>query len=704
LKKRYTIRHQDDRITKRFQKRFNIPKIVAKLLQNRGMTTEEQVEEYLNTNIERLRNPFLIPGIDDAVRLLDDSVMNKDKIFIYGDYDADGVTSTAQLVLILKEIDADFEYYLPDREIDGYGLNDAIADMLVEKNVKLLITLDCGISNDKEIRKVIEKGIRVIIIDHHQCPDRLPPADVIVDPQISKMQTYYQNLCGAGLALNFVRALIAHRNLTITLDPYLQLATLGTVSDIVPITNENRIIVKNGLDGINNHPLMGLEQLLNLSNVSKGSVTTETLSYLIGPKINAAGRVDSAEIALKMLISTNKVESQHYAQQLNDLNILRKKIEKQIFDEADNNLVTQLNNKILITYGNNWHEGVIGIVSSKLTEKYHKPSIMFSKKGNFYKGSGRSIPGFDIYKAIKEFDHLTVKSGGHQQAVGLTIHQDSFKDFTDNLTKYTNEIMTDGKMVKEILVDAIISKEDTIDIASIEYINKIFEPYGLRNEKPVFIINQYELQHHRYLGNEENHLKASVKLGDSVFTLLRFNITEHDKKRFIRLNPLVGEFDVNQYNGYTSVQFNIVDFAGGYFTDLKLKFLYEIANKPLFEDYIVDIDETSSERLIFREDILSVRNASKIEDLNNSTRQKLEYAISRWLPSDEAEEKILTELRKNKSKIFKFEMIKLVNHINRIYNIDINEEMLLYTLVKLFKKDIINFKLKNDYLYIKKLS
>ena len=704
MKKRYIIRQQDERITKRFQERFDIPTIVAKLLQNRGLTTEEQVEEYLNTNIERLRNPLLIPGIGDAVRLLDDSIKNNEKVFIYGDYDADGVTSTAQLVLILKEINADFEYHLPDREVDGYGLNDAIVDVLVEKNVKLLITLDCGISNYDEINRVVENGIKVIIIDHHQCPDRLPPADVIVDPQISDMQTYYQNLCGAGLAFNFVRALIAHRHLHVSLDPYLQLAAIGTVSDIVPITHENRIIVKNGVDIINSNPLPGLAQLLSLTNVTKGTVKTDTLSYLIGPKINAAGRVDRAEVALKMLISNDKIEAHYYAQTLNDLNILRKEIEKHIFEEADTNVVSQLHNKILITYGNEWHEGVIGIVSSKLTEKYHKPSIMFSKNGNYYKGSGRSIPGFDIYKAIKVFEHLTVKFGGHQQAIGLTIHEDYFKDFIDQVTKYTNELMTDGEMVKEIAVDAIVSIEDTIDIPSIDKLNKIFEPYGLRNEKPVFLINQYELQHHRYLGSDENHLKANVKLGDSAFTLLRFNITELEKKEFNRLNPLVGEFEVNHYNGYSSVQFNINDFAGDYFINLKLKLLYEIAKNPQFSKIATDTKDADCERLIFQEDIISIRNASRVEDLNDSTREKVECAISNWLPSPETEDKILTELGKNKSKIFKFEMIKLVNYINRIYNININEEMLLYTLVKLYKKDKINFKLKNDYLYIKYLS
>lgn len=704
MKKRYIVRQQDDRITKGLQERFNIPKIVAKLLQNRGLTTEEQVEEYLNTNIEKLRDPLLIPGIDDAVRLLDDSITNNEKVFIYGDYDADGVTSTAQLVLILKEIEADFECHLPDREIDGYGLNDTIADILVEKNVKLLITLDCGISNYEEIKRVIQKGIRVIIIDHHQCPDKLPPADVIVDPQISESQAYYQNLCGAGLAFNFVRGLMAHRKMKISIDPYLQLAAIGTVSDIVPITHENRIIVKNGVDRINDNPLPGLKQLLNLTNVSKGGVTTETLSYLIGPKINAAGRVGKASIALEMLISTDKDESVRYAQQLNDLNILRKEIEKRIFDEADSKMASQLDNKILIAYGNEWHEGVIGIVSSKLTDKYHKPSIMFSKSGNHFKGSGRSIPGFDIYKAIKTLDHLTVKSGGHHQAVGLTIHEDNFKEFVSGLTNYTNELMTDGEMVKEIAVDAIISQEDQIDIPSIDAINRMFEPYGLRNEKPLFMINGYELQHQRYLGSEENHLKAGLKLGDSTFTLLKFNITQDEKEEFNRLNPLVGEFDVNHFNGYSSVQFNVVDFAGEYFKDLKLKFLYEIANKPLMEYVTSDSTKPDCYALILQEDILAIRNAARFDDLNETTKEKVRCAIGSWVPSRDTEEKILLELAKNNSKIFKFEMIKLVNYINRIYNININEEMLLYTLMKLYKKGKINFKQKNDYLYIKYLS
>jgi single-stranded-DNA-specific exonuclease len=249
-----------------------------------------------------------------------------------------------------------------------------------------------------------------------------------------------------------------------------------------------------------------------------------------------------------------------------------------------------------------------------------------------------------------------------------------------------------------------MTHEDQIDIPSVDAINRIFEPYGLRNEKPLFMINGYELQHKRYLGSEENHLKAGLKLGDSTFTLLKFNITQEEKEEFNRLNPLVGEFDVNHFNGYSSVQFNVIDFAGEYFKDLKLKFLYEIANKPLMEYVTSDSTKPDCYDLIFQEDILAIRNATGIDDLNDTTKEKVRCAISSWVPSRDTEEKILLELAKNNSKIFKFEMIKLVNYINRIYNININEEMLLYTLMKLYKKGKINFKQKNDYLYIKYLS
>ena len=695
MRKKFHIKTYDEKLVAEIADNYHLNQITAITMYNRNLTSNESINEFLNTDFQNLKNPFDIKFMEDAVKLLKKHTAENNRIYVYGDYDADGVTATAQLVLLLKAIEARFGYHLPDREADGYGLNMKTVDDIIEGGYSLLITLDCGISNYEEIKRAVEAGIDVIVIDHHKCPEKLPPANVLIDPHIDDTQTYYQVMCGAGLAFKFVSAYDEFNKLGLALDKFIQLAAVGTVADIVPIKGENRIIVKNGLHEINNNTLLGIKSLLNELSIKNKEVTSTTLGYIIGPRINAAGRVDDASLALEMLVSEDKVFANNLASKINGLNSYRKEIEKKIFLQADIGIHSQKASKLLVAKGGEWHEGVIGIVSSRITEKYFKPSIVFSRNGEFYKGSGRSIPSFNLYEAVKKFEHLTVKCGGHSQAIGLTVHENNIEDFVDSIKGYANEKISDTDLLEEIDIDAVIMETDKINLDTVNEIH-LLEPFGLENERPVFLINGYEVVNHKFIGSEGNHLKANIRIGDSFFDIIKFNIEESEKKEFQSLNPAIGNLNINHFNGRSSVQFNISNFTGNYFENIKLEFLKTVYSS----DFTFEVSELPEAVFITEEDLESLKK----DDYSEKITSKVEFAKKNWLPSMEEEKIISTVLNKNNSSVFKFDINRLVNYINKLYNIVINEEKIISTIIGLNEKGMIDFKLKSNIVYVKYLN
>ncbi len=698
------IKQQNHGVTMNMKNHFHIHEVTSCLLQNKNLKTIDQVEAYIASKNKALDDPYCLTNMDQGVKLIAEAVAQQKKILVYGDYDADGVTSTAQLVLILKQIQAKYAYYSPDRETDGYGLHEDKVSWMIENGYQVLVTLDCGISNEKEVAKAIEAGIQVVIIDHHKPAQDLPPAHVIINPHVYEQDAFYQNLCGAGLTLFFVRALSQYLEIAIDDDLYYQLAAIGTVADIVPITDQNQLIVKKGLEAINTRPIVGVDKLIRqLYPQKQPIITAETIAYTLAPRINAAGRMTQAVIALRLLLSQDPKEAYELSEILLDLNNQRKIIEKQIFDEALKKIASQKEDKVIIVEGDDWHEGVIGIVSSRITERFFKPSIVFAKTGDYYKGSGRSIPGFNIYQGIKALDHLTIKAGGHPQAVGLTVHQEQFPEFKETLKQNTDFELKPIDMVKNITIDCIISQEERIDQGLVEEIKTFFEPFGFKNEKPYFLIRDYEVLESRYLGQDENHLKATIKIGQSIFDAICFNITPEDKKEFLNHNPLVGQLELNHFNGKTTVQFQIYDFTGHYFQDLKLQAIQWVMDHQYHQDMIGE-PLYVKESPVFTEDEVIALEKDTLEDLDALVLDKLAYLLTYWVPDLDTEEIILQELSKNKGKIFKFQILKLVNYINRIYNISINEEMILYTVIKMQREEQIKFQYKNNTVYIKYLA
>lgn len=697
MRKKFHIKNYNEKQVAEIAENYHLNRITAITMYNRNLKTNDSINNFLNTELMNFKDPYDIKFMEDAVKLFDKHATDNNKIFVYGDYDADGVTATAQLVLLLKAIGARFGYHLPDREADGYGLNMKTVEDIIESDYKLLVTLDCGISNFQEIKKLVDAGIDVIVIDHHKCPEKLPPANVLIDPHIDDTQIYYQVMCGAGLAYKFVAAYDKFKNLKFDLSRFIQLAAIGTVADIVPIKGENRIVVKQGLFEINNNTSMGIRSLLNELSIGNKEVDSSTLGYIIGPRINAAGRVDSAELALEMLVSDNKTLADNLASKINGLNSYRKEIEKKIFLQADIGIHSQKNSNLLVAKGGNWHEGVIGIVSSRITEKYFKPSIVFSKNGKFYKGSGRSIPTFNLYEAVKKYEYLTVKCGGHSQAIGLTVHEDNIDDFINHIKSYANEKISDDNLVEEIAIDAVIMGKDKINLDTVNEI-QLLEPFGLENEQPVFLIDGYHIVNHRYIGVKGSHLKASIRVGENIFDIIKFNIEENEKKEFQNLNPAIGNLNINKYNGRSSVQFNITSFTSNYFEIIKLKFLKKVFNININNS--LNTNELPEEIFITEEDLQAMNS----NIINIKTIVKIEFAKKHWIPTLEEEKIISKVLNKNNSSVFKFDINKLVNYINKLYNIVINEEKIIVTIIGLSNKNLIDFKLKSNIVYVKYLN
>jgi single-stranded-DNA-specific exonuclease len=700
LKKRFLFRKFNQTEILNISKKCQVAPITAAVLYHKELRTAETIEHYLNTELNFLRNPLEIIGMKEAVSLLYECLENNDRVFLYGDYDADGVTSTAQLTFALKALKASFDYYLPDRELDGYGLNlDKIREIRSE-GYQLLITLDCGISNYAEIEYAVRAGMKVIIIDHHQCPDFLPPAQVIIDPQVDDTQSYYQNMCGAGLTYKFVQALTEFCGIDFNLETCLQLAAIGTVADIVPITGENRIIVKNGVRVINESPLVGIKQLIQVAGLKKNSINSTDLGFVIGPRINAAGRLESARTALELILAENEEDAYELAVRVNHLNQCRKEIEGKIFEFAENALLHQSKDQIIILQGDLWHEGVIGIVSSKISERYYRPSIVFTRTGDFYKGSGRSIPGFDLYHAVKKFEHLTEKCGGHPQAVGITLHKDHMDEFVDSMKKLTEINLKESEKVQKIWIDFRVNKETIINSDVLKEL-EIFEPYGFENEEPIFLIHKFEIEQYKTIGADKNHLKAIINTGKSSFELLKFNITEQEMALFLSKNQMVGKFSLNHFNGNVTVQFLVAHFTGTYFTENIIKFMTHLYDRRMaVEELEVGLNDME-EPIITESDLTKLNESDKHVMLDDEVKKKIAYIYVHWIPNSEQMTAILKEIRKNNHNIVKFDMNKLVNHLNKLYNININDKMILYSLISLKKKKVIDFALKNNLVYVK---
>ncbi|MDD5408055.1 MAG: single-stranded-DNA-specific exonuclease RecJ, partial [Candidatus Cloacimonas acidaminovorans] len=424
---------------------FKLPRLVAELLYRKGIKTVNSAQEFFKPSMDNLYDPYLFPDMEKAVQRILRAIDSKEKITIYGDYDVDGTTATALLYLGLKRIGANIDFYIPHRMIDGYGLSLGSLDALRENGSSLIISVDCGVNAIEEINAINSMGMEIIITDHHNPKDELPPAFAIINPKLPGTKYPYEHLAGVGVAYKLLMAI--YNNLGIDSAEnklkYMDLVAVGTIADIVPLTSENRIFASIGLQHLIEKKNLGLNALVQISGLNQKKLDTTDIVFGIAPRINAAGRMGSASVSVELLISTDEAKSMELAEIIEHQNSLRQQEDQKTFQEACDIIEKKYKDlqqtSCMVVSSDDWHPGVIGIVASKLVEKYYRPVIMISFKDGFGSGSGRSVADFDLFEALKQTEHNLHSFGGHKYAVGLTIYQEYLDRFENELTRFVSE-------------------------------------------------------------------------------------------------------------------------------------------------------------------------------------------------------------------------------------------------------------------------
>ena len=558
MNKKWQIFEPDKNKIEEIKNKYKVNQLLATILANRNILKEEDIRLFLNPTRNDFYNPFLITDMDIAVNRIIKAIENKENITIYGDYDVDGITSITVLKSFLNDIGVETNTYIPNRLIEGYGLNKEAIDKISKKGCNLMITVDCGISAIEEIEYANSLGIETIITDHHEAGNEIPKAIAVIDNKRKDSKYPFRELAGVGVVFKLIQAI----GITLKLKEesylkYLDIVCIGTISDIVPLVDENRVIAKLGLLLVAQTKNIGLRSIINSSGYNK--IDSNTISFGVAPRINACGRMGKAEEALELFLSKDKNEVNELTNKLNEHNRKRQETEKTIFENAVEKIKEEHldENKAIIVGGENWHHGVIGIVSSKITEMYFKPSILFSfEEDGIGKGSGRSIPGFDLHEALMKCSDTIEKFGGHSMAVGITVKKDNLEKFK----KEFEQIATQSKIDEIIPIINIDSKVDLSDIDKemVESLKQL-EPFGEANKMPVFAFKNLKIDSIRAL-SEGKHLKLTLKDNNYIINAIGFNIGYlANEYRIGDKIDVAGVLEINTFNGVDNLQINIKD-------------------------------------------------------------------------------------------------------------------------------------------------
>ena len=557
MTKKWQIYQVEEEKIEEFQKKYNLNKLLATILVNRGITEEKQIFKFLNPKRNDFYNPYEMPDMDIAVKRIVKAIKNQEKTIIYGDYDVDGITSVTVLKSFLVERGLDIAEYIPNRLEEGYGLNENAVKEIANQGYTLMITVDCGISAIEEVEYANKLGIETIITDHHEPGNELPKALAIVDAKRKDNKYPFRNLAGVGVVFKLIQAIGTELNLDEKeYLKYLDIVCIGTISDIVPLVDENRVIVKLGLKLVEQTRNLGLKAILQASGYSK--IDSSTISFGVAPRINACGRMGHQEEALKLFLSKDMNEVNELTQKLNEYNRLRQETEKNIYTDAIMQIERDglANKNTIVVMGKNWHHGVIGIVSSKITELYFKPSILLCEEDDIGKGSGRSIPGFDLYEALTQCKNAIEKFGGHSMAVGISVKKENLEMFKKELEQISKERNIE-EIVPILKIDAQIDLEE-INKEMVESLKEL-EPFGEENKTPLFMIRNLKIDSIRAL-SEGKHLKLTLKGNKNIVNAIGFNLGElsNDYKIGDKID-VVGNLEINSFNGVDNIQINIKD-------------------------------------------------------------------------------------------------------------------------------------------------
>ncbi len=558
------IQPEREETVPRLQEDLGIPRSVAQLLAIRKIHTFEDARTFFRPSLSQLHDPFLMKGMDAGSDRLASAVRSGEKVVVYGDYDVDGTTATAIVYTFLKNFGLQVHYYIPHRFKEGYGIGVEGIDFARDVGATLIVSVDCGITAVDETEYAKSKGIDLIICDHHNAGDVIPDAVAVLDPKQPGCPYPFKGLSGAGVGFKLVQATLVRLGLQPDVaHPYLDLVAISIASDIVPIVDENRILMREGLLRINAVPRPGIKALLDRIQLKDTEISTSHIVFSLGPRINAAGRMGDAAVAVALLISENEEEANGYAARLEKINFLRRDTDTKTMDQALQQLNTQIdpeNCSCLVLHDPDWHLGVIGIVASRLVDMYCRPTIMLSTVDGLIKGSARSISGFNIYDALKQCDDLLVQFGGHKYAAGLTIEEDQLKSFIERFQQITGDMLSEQDFKPELLIDAELPFSEITP--RFWKLLKQFEPYGPNNLKPIFVSRDIDIAGRLSIVGQ-GHIKMRVRQnGTGSLDAIGFNMKKFAEPiRNAGADPIdiAYTLEENTWNNRTALQIRIKD-------------------------------------------------------------------------------------------------------------------------------------------------
>ncbi|MCI1780107.1 MAG: single-stranded-DNA-specific exonuclease RecJ [Bacteroidales bacterium] len=554
------------RAVQKLSRELDIDNILSSLLVQRDITTYEEARTFFRPSLSMLNDPFLMTDMEKAVDRMHEAIFSKEKILIYGDYDVDGTSAVALVYSFLRNYTDNLDYYIPDRYDEGYGISYKGIDFASENGFSLIISLDCGIKAVEKIKYASAKNIEFIICDHHFPGDELPDAVAVLDPKRSDDKYPFDDLCGCGVGFKFVQGYTQKYKIPFeTITPLLDLVAVSTAADLVSVIGENRILTYFGLEQLNRAPRKGLHSIIKLCGLDKHPITLDDIVFKIGPRINAAGRMESGKTAVDLLTSSDDISAIKYGNEIDEHNRERKSIDREITIEAIN-MVKNMNGfssmNSTVVYNRNWHKGVVGIVASRLVETFYKPTVVLTKSNDYVTGSARSIAGFDLYEAIESCSDLLINFGGHTYAAGLTMEEKNLPAFRQRFEEFVSQ-----KITKKILTP-IVKIDCKMDFRQITpkfcRILKQFQPFGPGNPSPVFETdNVYDSGNGKKVGNEKGHLKLELLQEDNpnrTISAIAFNLSDHFE-HINAGNPIDICYNIveNIYRGMATLQLRIKD-------------------------------------------------------------------------------------------------------------------------------------------------
>ena len=566
MDKRWVVKEKGEAsVVKQLGAALGVSESLANLMVQRNITSPEEARAFFNPSLDYLHDPFLMKDMNIAVDRITTAVKKNEKILVYGDYDVDGTTAVALMYSFLKDQYSNVDYYIPDRYKEGYGVSFLGLDYAAQNNCKVVITLDCGIKAVEKVKYARTKGLDVIICDHHYPGDEIPKALAVLDPKQPSCSYPYKELSGCGVGFKLIQAYSRVHGIPFSeIYHYLDLVAVSIASDIVPITGENRVLAYFGLKQLNESPRTGLREIIRESEVTK-SLTVEDVVFKIGPRINAAGRMEAGSKAVELLISSDTRLATGISKEINNFNIERRTVDRIITTEAMRMISEDqrnMNSRTTVLYNPNWKKGVIGIVASRLIETYYRPTVILTESNGFATGSARSVQGYDLYQAIEACSDLLESFGGHMYAAGLTLKKENIKPFMERFEKHVYNTITEEQLVPRVFIDTELYfseiNEDFFKTMS------LFQPFGPENMSPVFVSrNVFDTGSGRMVGSNSEHLKLDLcqeSSGQKSFPAIAFNQANHFE--YIRGgNPfdICYSLEMNEFRGNKNLQLNIRD-------------------------------------------------------------------------------------------------------------------------------------------------